>query len=326
MFCPKCHSEFQEGITTCVDCEVGLVKHRPVEDKPEYVSFVTVYETGNPAIISFAKSILDSENIRYNMKGDGVQDLFGGGRIGTGFNPIFGPVQIQVDEKEASLARELLSGIEEEESVESDHYNEDDDEIADKETMSSTASRSINKVFLGLLIGVLISGVGYFYHSYKRNIQSGIVRYDQNKDLKPDEFYTYEDGKLIQIDQDRNFDGIIDTWIYYENDLPKRGESDDNFDGHVETVFFYENGNLDRVEIDTNADLDADIIEYYTYGILNEKIWIHEKLKTEWKEVKYEGGIKSLERIDNDYDGNFDVKNKYNSSGRIIRSELIRSN
>ena len=108
MFCPKCHSEFQEGITTCVDCEVGLVKHRPVEDKPEYVSFVTVYETGNPAIISFAKSILDSENIRYNMKGDGVQDLFGGGRIGTGFNPIFGPVQIQVDEKEASLARELL--------------------------------------------------------------------------------------------------------------------------------------------------------------------------------------------------------------------------
>jgi hypothetical protein len=55
MFCPKCHSEFQEGITTCVDCEVGLVKHRPVEDKPEYVSFVTVYETGK--VVGFSKAL-----------------------------------------------------------------------------------------------------------------------------------------------------------------------------------------------------------------------------------------------------------------------------
>ena len=123
---------------------------------------------------------------------------------------------------------------------------------------------------------------------------------------------------------DRNFDDKIDSWTFYENGLPKRGESDDNFDGQIETEFFYENGLIDRVEIDTNLNLEPEIIEYYTNDVLDEKIWIHEELKTEWKEVKYVGGIKRIERIDNDYDGKFDVENLYNTSGRIIKPEQVK--
>lgn len=325
MFCPKCGTEYQNGITTCVDCEVGLVTQRPIEDKPEYINFVTVYETGNPAIISFAKSILDSENIRFNMKGEGVQDLFGGGRIGTGFNPIVGPVQIQVDEQKATLANKLLSELNETEAYGLDHEFEDDAEIADSVTAPRTTVRPFNLFSIGLLIGVLITAAGFYYHSYKRDNRSGVVRYDQNNDSMPDLFYKYENGKLLQIDQDRNFDDKIDSWTFYENGLPKRGESDDNFDGQIETEFFYENGLIDRVEIDTNLNLEPEIIEYYTNDVLDEKIWINEELKTEWKEVKYVGGIKRIERIDKDYDGKFDVENLYNTSGRIIKSEQVKN-
>ena len=321
MFCPKCGSEYQNGVTTCVDCKISLVMQRPTEDKPEYVNFVTVYETGNPAIISFAKSILESENIPFHMKGEGVQDLFGGGRIGTGFNPIVGPVQIQVDEQKATLAKKLLSEIEETEAYGSDHYSDVDEDISEIVTSPRTGSRSFNIFFIGFLFGILIAAVGFYYYSYKRDNKAEVVRYDENNDSKPDVFYKYQKGQLLQLDQDRNFDEKIDSWTFYENGLPKRGEADDNFDGEIETELFYENGLIDRVEIDTNLDLKPEIIEYYTNGVLDEKIWIHEELKTEWKEVKYEGGIKRIERIDSDYDGRFDIKNTYNTSGRIIKSE-----
>ena len=323
MFCPKCDSEYQNGVTTCVDCEIDLVMQRPTEDKPEYIKFVTVYETGNSAIISFAKSILESENISFHMKGEGVQDLFGGGRIGTGFNPIVGPVQIQVDEQKATLAKRLLSEIEETEAFGSDDYGDVDEDVSERVTSPRTEFRSFIIFSMGLLVGILIASVGFYYYSYNRGNKSGVVRYDENNDSKPDVFYKYENGQLLQLDRDRNFDEKIDSRTFYENELPKRGESDDNFDGEIETELFYENGLIDRVEIDTNLNLEPEIIEYYTNGVLDEKIWINEELKTEWKEVKYEGGIKRIERIDNDFDGRFDIKNTYNTSGRMIKSEKI---
>ncbi len=54
-----------------------------------------------------AKSLLEAENIGYFAKGEAVQDFFAGGRIG-GFNPVVGPVQLQVAAEYSDLAREIL--------------------------------------------------------------------------------------------------------------------------------------------------------------------------------------------------------------------------
>jgi hypothetical protein len=35
------------------------------DEKPERIKFVTVYKTGDPAFISFVKSLLESEGIIY---------------------------------------------------------------------------------------------------------------------------------------------------------------------------------------------------------------------------------------------------------------------
>ncbi|GAB4318601.1 MAG: hypothetical protein Kow0074_07890 [Candidatus Zixiibacteriota bacterium] len=34
-FCPSCHAEYIEGISTCSDCEVELVDERPARDEDE---------------------------------------------------------------------------------------------------------------------------------------------------------------------------------------------------------------------------------------------------------------------------------------------------
>ena len=44
-----------------------------------------------------------------------LQDLFGWGRLGgLGYNPIVGPIRLQVAEKDADAAAELLSDLSEE--------------------------------------------------------------------------------------------------------------------------------------------------------------------------------------------------------------------
>lgn len=68
---------------------------------------VTVLETSDPALLAVAKSLLDEAEIPYFAKGEGIQDLFGVGRL-AGFNPITGPVELQVSADDATEAQSVL--------------------------------------------------------------------------------------------------------------------------------------------------------------------------------------------------------------------------
>lgn len=77
----------------------------------EEPTFVTVYITGDPAKIALIKSLLKDSEIPFSIKGEGVQDLFGMGRLGAGYNMITGPIQVQVLREQETEARNLLSEI-----------------------------------------------------------------------------------------------------------------------------------------------------------------------------------------------------------------------
>ena len=47
---------------------------------------VTVFESSDTALLAVAESLLEEADIEFFAKGEGIQDLFAGGRIGTGFN------------------------------------------------------------------------------------------------------------------------------------------------------------------------------------------------------------------------------------------------
>lgn len=95
-----------------------------LREKATKENLVTVFKSGNEALISLVKSILDEANIKYLVKGENLKDLFGFGVIGTGYNPLTGPVEIQVLEENADYASELLKDINEDSSEETD-TNED---------------------------------------------------------------------------------------------------------------------------------------------------------------------------------------------------------
>ncbi len=81
------------------------------QEKEDHENLVTVFETGNEAIVGLVKSMLDEAKIRYLAQGEGVQDLFGVGVLGTGFNIVTGPVVFQVMPEDAEYARELLKDV-----------------------------------------------------------------------------------------------------------------------------------------------------------------------------------------------------------------------
>jgi hypothetical protein len=110
MFCPNCREEFSWNVMVCPTCEVDtvdrLVGPAPVPD----VELVCVLATGDAGAVAIARSLLDAEQIDHFVRGDGLQDLFGLGRM-TGFNFAMGPAEFWVRAEDADRARELLDGL-----------------------------------------------------------------------------------------------------------------------------------------------------------------------------------------------------------------------
>jgi uncharacterized protein YutD len=57
---------------------------------------ITVYISDNQTDHLLAQSVLEGEKIKFFTKNENVQNLFGMGQFGTGYNPVTGPMEIQV--------------------------------------------------------------------------------------------------------------------------------------------------------------------------------------------------------------------------------------
>lgn len=72
---------------------------------------VTVFESSDIALLALAKAALAQAGIPYVAQAEELQDLFGLGRIGTGFNLITGAPRIRVSAEDAARALEVLAEI-----------------------------------------------------------------------------------------------------------------------------------------------------------------------------------------------------------------------
>jgi hypothetical protein len=106
-------AEYRIGFTECADCGSPLVATRPEPAvELQYEEFVPVLDLLNPALVSFVPTLLESAGIRFFIKGERLQDLFGLGRFGSGFNVLTGPPVLFVEPSRAEEARELLADVE----------------------------------------------------------------------------------------------------------------------------------------------------------------------------------------------------------------------
>lgn len=209
MFCPKCGAEYREGFYRCVDCEVDLVEEAP--DLPSVAEateqhYVTVLRTGDPTLLLMAKSLLQAAGIACSAKGEGLQDLFAAGRLGTGFNPLIGPAEIQVSSADETAAREILRDLETGEASEQEPADEEGgdqeleafaEESADESTEEEgSASRRDKNVFRALVVcQVLATLLGY-------------LTYDRFVAGLPDEVLDAIDKAVSTLPEDTTFSGL----------------------------------------------------------------------------------------------------------------------
>jgi Putative prokaryotic signal transducing protein len=76
-----------------------------------HIELVPVFRSGDQGRIVLAKSLLESEGIDYLVRGEGVQDLFGLGRLAIGFSNVVGPAEFLVRKADHDRARELLRDL-----------------------------------------------------------------------------------------------------------------------------------------------------------------------------------------------------------------------
>ncbi len=74
------------------------------------LELVTVLATCDLGLIDIAEGLLEGAGILYLAKGEGVQDMFGLGRL-SAVNPLTGPVEIQVAANDAESARRILEDV-----------------------------------------------------------------------------------------------------------------------------------------------------------------------------------------------------------------------
>jgi hypothetical protein len=78
----------------------------------ERENYVTVFASGNEALLVVAKSLLESAEIDYLVRGEAIQAIWPG-VAGSGFSAVGGPVELLVKAEDETEARKLLASVEE---------------------------------------------------------------------------------------------------------------------------------------------------------------------------------------------------------------------
>jgi Putative prokaryotic signal transducing protein len=110
LLCRHCREPIHETADVCPHCGDEQPEAPGPPPEPD-LELVTVFRTGDAGLIALAKSLLEGEAIEYLARGDGLQDLFGWGRLGSSFNYIVGPVEFVVRSDDAPRARALLRDL-----------------------------------------------------------------------------------------------------------------------------------------------------------------------------------------------------------------------
>lgn len=111
MFCPECKSEYREGVTKCIDCDVPLMRELPAEE-PEvppvnWEDLVPVLKSYDEAELLMVRSLLEAAGIPAYMSGEAMTDIAADHLFGS---PNFagGPAELRVPADRAEDAKEVL--------------------------------------------------------------------------------------------------------------------------------------------------------------------------------------------------------------------------
>lgn len=155
-----------------------------------------------------------------------------------------------------------------------------------------------------------------------------IITDDKNNDGKPDVFVTWRDGLRTKGEEDKDFDGKVDTWFLYDAaGKPTKTARDTNGDGKPDE---YKDLLKGRMLVLKSADRNFDgKIDKRKLDEWKQDKTISTYLNNRIQKLPNPGYVTLWSEEDNDYDGKVDVyKEKGNKNpsrdriGQYIESEV----
>jgi hypothetical protein len=107
MFCPRCRSEFVEGVGECPECRCALEPRSPQDDERD-AELVAVFQTGDPTLLPLVQSTLEAAGVPFVTQGEEALGLLPLGQFGMGVMQPAGGAQILVPRAREAEARTLI--------------------------------------------------------------------------------------------------------------------------------------------------------------------------------------------------------------------------
>ena len=109
MDCPVCGGSVAEESLVCDSCGTEF-EEVDGPDPPPGEPLVTVLRITDPTLLPVVRSLLESEGIPCFVQHETMQDFLAWGRFWYGYNPLVGPMLLQVPASYVESALELLGG------------------------------------------------------------------------------------------------------------------------------------------------------------------------------------------------------------------------
>lgn len=126
-----------------------------------------------------------------------------------------------------------------------------------------------SKIFIGVILAVLIfliisllSGAQWVMSAFLYLSDNSVCE-DRNYDKVDDYCEYWDNGKLISLEWDYNYDGVFDVWLKID-DGKELFEMDSNFDGKIDYREYELPDGAVQLEIDTDFDGTFDRKEVLT--------------------------------------------------------------
>jgi len=151
-----------------------------------------------------------------------------------------------------------------------------------------------------------------------------LITYDTNKDGKVDAWSRMDGTRLVSMEIDPDFDGIVDRWEHYSagGALEKVGFSRAN-DGKADAWAYQgDNGRIAGIEVSTNRDGKVNRVEFYETGALARAEEDTNGDGTPDKRETYRSGALASVELDTNHDGRPDRRLTYGPDG--VKAEKLR--
>jgi len=190
----------------------------------------------------------------------------------------------------------------------------------DPNSPSPRLKLSLPQIMAGIVVGALLC----LLYQWTTKLGTKTYRFDTNQDGKTDSVWVYRNGECVEIDEDRNFDGLLDSWSSFERGSRRvSAKADNNFDGEPDVWWNYTNGLLAVSRADTDFNGTADMTNFFKNEQVTRSDWQPNGTNVITLRQFFQHGILVAESRDTNWDGTFDITVQFDAFENAVNTNAL---